>query len=264
MRPLSILFVFAIGLFITACGSDASSNVQQPLAEVVTGLPSNATLTNIQSKIENAANESFFGYDGAPLKELRQEITEVKGPEYGRLVAYWTAYTDFQTSIFKLKTNDAAGSEAAARRGVAALEAIEGKNAEELALQSFIESFTIQFTEGVESARSANAATANIEEAFALNPENLRVQYVMGSMDYYTPSEYGGGTKAVGYLNKAIELPEQAVNNSFLPSWGKAGAYELLVRHYSDAADQATAKRYLEEGLAQYPNDYLLTAMAEN
>lgn len=263
MRPLHLFFTFALGLLITACGTDAVSNVQAPLAEVVKELPANHTLDGIQAKIENAADESFFGVDAAPLDDIRQEINEVQGADYERLVAYWTAYTDFQTAIFKMKTNEPAASEAAARRGVAALDAIDGKNAEELALQSFIEGFTIQFTDGVASAKAAQAAAANIEKAYELNPENLRVQYVMGSMDYYTPAEYGGGEKAEGYLTKAISLPQQEVTSTYLPSWGKAGAYELLVRHYSAAADQATAQRFLEEGLQQFPDDYLLASLAD-
>lgn len=255
--------LLAIGLLFAACGNDAGTDVQAPLAEVVKTIPANATLDGVQARIENASNESFFGYDDAPLASIRQEISEVRGSEYSRLVAYWTAYADFQTAIFKMKTNDRSGSEAIARRGIAALDAIEGKNAEELALQAYIEGFVIPFTEGVESARAAQAATDHVNEAYALNPENMRVQYVMGSMDYYTPAEYGGGEKAEHFLTKAIALPEQATNSGYLPSWGKAGAYELLVRHYSDAADEATAQRFLQEGLQQFPDDYLLTAMAE-
>lgn len=255
--------MFAIGFSFFACGNDAAMEVQAPLAEIVQDLPANATLEGIQARVDNATNESFFGYDAAPLEELRQEINEVRGAEFERLVAYWTAYTDFQTAIFKMKTNDRSGSEAVARRGIARLRAVEGKNAEELALLAYIEGFVIPFTEGVESARAAKTATEHIQRAVELNPENLRVQYVLGSMDYYTPAKYGGGKKAEGCLVKAIALPEQSAPNAYLPSWGKPAAYELLVRHYSEAADEATAARLLEEGLAQYPDDYQLTAMAE-
>jgi len=241
MRHLSYLFLSAVALLFVACGTDSSTAVQAPLAEVV---------------------KTLFGYDEAPLAEIRQEISEVPGKDYSRLVAYWTAYTDFQTAIFRMKTNDKAGSEAVARRGIATLEAVSGKNAEELALQSFIEGFVIQFTDGVESARAAQVSAEHIAAAHELNPDNLRVQYVMGSMDYYTPAEYGGGEQAEQFLTRAITLPEQTGASSALPTWGKAGAYELLVRHYSNAADAAKAERFLQEGLDKYPNDYLLTAMA--
>lgn len=38
--------------------------------------------------------------------------------------------------------------------------------------------------------------------------------YAQGSIDFYTPKEYGGGTKAESALLKAINLPEKNKVNS--------------------------------------------------
>ncbi|TXF87117.1 hypothetical protein FUA23_18670 [Neolewinella aurantiaca] len=262
MRNL-FLFPLLLGFLLafTSCGEDNAASVQPPLASVVEELPPNATLEGIEAKITKATNESFFNVDAAPLARLHEEINAVATPGYDRLVAYWSAYNDFQTAIFHMKNEEPAESERTVRRGIDALAAIEGKNAEELTLQAFLQGFAIQFNTGMATARAANEAMASIEAARELNPDNLRTQYVLGSLDFYTPAEYGGGKKAEGFLVKAIDLPVQTVASSYLPSWGKAEAYELLVRHYKAAADEAVASRYLKEGLSQYPDNYQLSAL---
>lgn len=260
------LFALLLGLSLgfTSCGEDQAANVQPPLASIIGELPPNATLAGIEASITEATNQSFFNVDASPLEKLHQEINAVNTPGYDRLVAYWSAYNDFQTAIFYLKNEQPAESERTVRRGIDALAAIEGKNAEELSLQAFLQGFAIQFNTGMASARAANEAMASIEAARKLNPDNLRTQYVLGSLDFYTPAEYGGGKKAEGYLVKAISLPEQVVASDYLPSWGKAESYELLVRHYKAAAEDAVASRYLEEGLSQFPDNYQLSSLSNS
>ena len=264
MRIFHSLTVGVLALVLASCASDGNpTTVQAPLAELAAGLPSPSSLDNIEYQIAEAMNTAFQTATPAPLNDVRARIQSIDDPQFSRFMSYWTAYTDFQTAIFEVKNQRPEASERAALRGLAVLEGVTGKNAEELALQAFIHGFAIQFTEGMETAQAARAATEAIEQAAELAPDNARVQYVLGSLDFYTPAEYGGGKLAADYLRRAIELPARTAAYPTLPSWGKSGAYELLVRHYEGAGQPAVADRYLREGVRLYPDDYLLTAMLD-
>lgn len=263
MKFFSFLCLIFLSVQLNSCAeSYAATPPQPPFSQLVETVSDDPALKDIEGRIAVAFNQTFMQRKVTPLTDLRTEITAIKGKEYVRLVAYWTAYIDYQTSIFYLKFQDNEKSEAAAASGIAALEAIKGKNSEELALQAFIRSFSIQFASGFGAARVSKKAGNEAEAALKLDPENLRANYVLGSLDFYTPAQYGGGKKAEGYLIKAISLPASKLKNPYLPTWGKDQAYELLIRHYQKAEQTADAERLLKEALAQFPNNYMLNSLA--
>ena len=102
----------------------------------------------------------------------------------------------------------------------------------------------------------------NVKKATQLDPDNLRAYYVHASNDYYTPEQYGGGKEAESLLKKAIALPEQKVKNNYLPSWGKEDAYILLTELYIKREKWTEAKTVYAEGIALYPESYMLNRLA--
>lgn len=146
--------------------------------------------------------------------------------------------------------------------GIEKLEEIDQKSSEHFALLALMESFSIQFSAGIKVPFISANVKKNGEKAIELDSLNLRAYYVLGSNDFYTPAQYGGGKKAENYFKKAIQLKSQSVKNPFLPSWGKNSAYELLIRFYINKEQFSEAKKYFQEAIALFPNDYMINQLA--
>jgi pentatricopeptide repeat protein len=125
-----------------------------------------------------------------------------------------------------------------------------------------MESFSIQYASGMEVPIISKRVKQNAEKALQLDSLNLRAYYVLGSNDFYTPEQYGGGKKAEKYLLKAIKLNDQSLSNPYLPSWGKNSAYEILIRLYINHKQFAEAKKYFQEALTLFPDDYMINKLA--
>lgn len=246
---------------LPSCGDDVVSDAGRPLAEIVRQITPNETLEGVEPRITAAMTRSFLRKDPGPLDKLRSSIVAVKGEEYHRLVGYWSAFVDFQLAVFHDNHEAPDESKTAINRGIATLEAVEGKNVEELNLLAFLQGFSTQFADEAEQIRISDRAQANVSAAMKLNPDNLRTQYVTGCLDFYTPAEYGGQQVAKIHLTKATELPANAIDSPYLPTWGKAEAYELLVRYYSAQGEVEIARQTLDEGLALYPDDHQLSEL---
>ena len=59
-------------------------------------------------------------------------------------------------------------------------------------------------------------------------------------------------------LIKALSLPEQKINNPYLPSWGRQESFEMLTDYYIKTNNLELAKKYIELGLSEYPDSYSL------
>ena len=253
--------IFTLLSLLPSCGGDAVSDAGRPLAEVVRQMTPNATLEGVEPRITAAMTRSFLRKDAGPLEKLREEIVSVQGEEYGHLVTYWASFVDFQLAVFSDAHEDTSGSEVAVNRGIATLEAIKGKNVEELNLLAFLQGFSTQFVSAAEQVKISKQAKANLSASMKLNPDNLRTQYVAGCLDFYIPQEYGGQKVAKIHLNKATTLPANVIDSPYLPTWGKAEAYELLVRYYAARGEVDIARKTLNEGLALYPDDHQLSQL---
>lgn len=258
---LPYCLLFTLLSILPACGDNAVTDAGRPMAEIVRQITPNATLEGVEARITEAMTRSFLRKDPGPLDKLRAEITAVEGEEYSRLVDYWSSFTDFQLAVFANSHDDATGSQLAVNRGINTLEAIDEKNVEELNLLAFLQGFSTLFVDEREQIKISDRAQANVAAAMKINPDNLRTQYVTGCLDFYVPEEYGGQKVAQIHLSKATSLPANAIDSPYLPTWGKAEAYELLVRFYSAKGDVETARQTLDEGLALYPDDHQLSEL---
>lgn len=125
-----------------------------------------------------------------------------------------------------------------------------------------MEGFSIRFASGIKAPFISKRAKQIAEKALQLDSLNLGAYYISGSNYFYTPEQYGGNKKAEGYLFKAIKLNDQSVSNSYLPSWGKDSAYELLIRLYINHKQFIEAKRYYKEAIALFPDNYMINKLA--
>jgi hypothetical protein len=158
--------------------------------------------------------------------------------------------------------NDNKRAENIIETGIDKLTDIKQKTSEHYALLALMQSFSIQFSPGIQAAFISKKVKDNAEEALLLDSLNLRAYYVLGSNDFYTPEQYGGGRKAESYLKKAVSLPDQTVKNPYLPSWGKNSAYELLIWTYIKKQEYNLAKQTYNEAISLYPNDYMINKLA--
>lgn len=230
----------------------------QPLA-VTTGTNiEKKSEQNLQKKIMDSFMDAFASQSNSKLDSLIDEISLLYEQNPNSLFLYWKGYALYYNSIYFLKIGDKGRAEDELKKGVESLEAIEAKNSEDLALLSLLYSFSCQFSGFPKVIQLSKKAADCIEKAKKLDSDNLRVCYVEASNDYYTPQKYGGGKMVEECLIKALSLPEQKINNPYLPSWGRQESFEMLTDYYIKTNNLELAKKYIELGLSEYPDSYSL------
>ena len=219
-------------------------------------------LCNIQSKVLDAFTASFR--DDSPDKLLELETLLKEHPVQNRLTDYWGAYAKYYSAIYHLQTNDRKACSKAVNDAIGLLEKVTDKDSETYALLAYIQSFSLQFADGMEAAAVSSKIRQHVETAIRLDSANVRAWFVMALSDYYTPVAFGGGTKCEEYLLKAISLDEQSIANPYLPDWGKSETYAMLIGYYAGKKDYSTAKEYLKKAQALFPDDYMISRYAES
>ncbi|QMU65288.1 MAG: hypothetical protein GKR88_13945 [Flavobacteriaceae bacterium] len=222
---------------------------------------SDTLLVNIQSKITDAFVLGIRTKKNAELLVLRGKLEDLYRKKEQNLILYWQSYLQYYLSLFYTIEQDKKLAEKEIDKGVEILKGIENKNSEDYALLATSQNFSIQF-KGMKVIFISNSVKKNGKKAIALDPDNLRAYYALGSNDFFTPKMYGGGKKAEGYFKKAISLPNQKIKNPYLPSWGKDDAYEYLIRFYIREERWKEAVQYFQEGIKLYPNSYNIKALA--
>lgn len=218
-------------------------------------------LNNIQERIYDAFVECNIKNSLTPLTDVENDLKQTKLKSQQGLVEYWQAYLDYYKAIYFLKHSKKKEAEKTCDQAIELLENLKNKSSEDYALLAMIQSFNIQF-KGFKAMFISSKVNRNAKKAIALNPENLRAYYVYASHDFYTPARYGGGKKAEKLLLTAIDLPSQQIENAYLPSWGKVETYELLVKHYIKVEKKNEAKKFLKQGLEEFPDSYILKELA--
>lgn len=211
----------------------------------------------IEARITEAMNTSFMKRDISYLEAIRAEIAGVEGAENLRAAVYWTAYTDFNLAIFKLKSGKAQEATAVVGAAIETLDVLTKKDAEELTLLAFLQDFYVQFLPEDQREKLSLSATNNIAAALALEEDNMRANYVNGRIGFYD----AGNETVEASLVRAIELPANKTGNTALPGWGKAEAYELLVNFYLKNKRFGEAGTTLEAALELYPDNYQLSVL---
>jgi tetratricopeptide (TPR) repeat protein len=99
-------------------------------------------------------------------------------------------------------------------------------------LQGYVHLMRISVSPMVRGLKYSGMAIENFEKARALNPDNPRVYFMLGSTKFNTPAMFGGGPEAAKpYLSIAKEKYDQAKPASALaPSWGRKTAESLLAQ----------------------------------
>ncbi|NJO89124.1 MAG: hypothetical protein HC831_09310 [Chloroflexia bacterium] len=135
------------------------------------------------------------------------------------------------------------------------LKKLKDKSSEHYALLGLAQAFSIQFVTGMKAGIISEEANGNANKALELDNKNIRAYYVLGSNDFYTPEEFGGGKEAEKYLLKAIEYPENSSGLACMPSWGKDYTYQMLIELYQKRGNNDLAKRYANEGVKLFPEN---------
>ncbi len=253
----TILLYLSVALMSLNCANTTpASHDISPLNEQDKEL-----LKGIQGKIFDAFVQTNIQKNPKTLVDLKEKLQNLADTNSNNLVTYWQSYLQYYLSISYMTQKNMEQAEEEIDTAVDLLEGMENKNSEDYALLALAESFSIQF-KGFKAMFISSSVKKNGKRAMAMEPKNLRAYYVLGSSDFYTPEQYGGGEEAESLLLKAISLPEQLNKNPYLPSWGKAESYELLVKHYLKTEDKSKAKTYCKEGLEHFPNNYGLGKLA--
>jgi hypothetical protein len=218
-------------------------------------------LTGIQNKIYDAFVKDRMSQKSLALNELSIKLENYNKTKNQTLITYWQGYAKFYSSIFFLSTGDMKSAGTEINKGIGLIESIGKKNSEDYALLAMLQSFSIQF-DNMKAMYISESIKNNANKAISLDSTNLRGWYVIGSNDFYTPEQYGGGKAAEKYLLKAISLPAQKIENTYLPSWGKEESYELLIKLYIKNEKWDLAKKYYQEGTIAYPKSYILKQLA--
>lgn len=219
-------------------------------------------LNNIQQKVMDAFVQAKISQSDKSLVSLEQALLKQNFNNKNSIIIYWYSYTCYYHSILLMIEKDNKNSEKILDEGIEQLNNITHKNSEHLALLALMESFSIQYASGIEVPFISKRVKQNAEKALQLDSLNLRAYFVLGSNDFYTPEQYGGGKKAERYLVKAIKLNDQTILNPYLPSWGKNSAYEMLIKLYIKQKLFSEAKKYYQEAIALFPDDYMINKLA--
>lgn len=208
-----------------------------------------------QKRIEAAMTQSF----ATQSDQLAGIIAELKQDETAN--GYWIAYAQFYSGVYAMQSGRQEETKSLVQSAIKTLENIKDKNSEEHALLGQILGFSISLDPS--SAMQASAkALSHYKAALKKDENNLRAYLGLGQSDYYTPEEYGGGQKVEEYLQKAISLPDQSMENG--PSWGKNMAYYILASFYQREGEYDKARMYCVQGLSQFPDDYQLNELKKS
>ncbi|MEM8524741.1 MAG: hypothetical protein AAGG68_08855 [Bacteroidota bacterium] len=254
----SIIYLAIISLLFTLNACEVSAKQVKDYQATFVSMTENGGLEQIESRIQTAFYQSFMQQNTSELDNIIDELSNLPVNVW---TDYWLAYAQFRSALFYIAQNDSEKSKKLAEMALETASNIKEKTSEHYALQAMIHSFTIQFMRGIQAGVASQKVSSLLKKAKKLDDQNLRVYFVMGSQDFYTPEQYGGGQKVEELLAKAIELDNQYNDNPVLPTWGKDEAYELLLSYYIKKENYEKAKPIFQEATAAYPDNYRLMQM---
>lgn len=265
----TIILIITVLLMASSCSgktnfsSEEIEKIKQDLQLALINIAESDTmLKDIQHKILIAFISGQIKQDDKDLLAIENSLMKLIAKSKNNIVVYWYSFACYYHSIFYSIKKDKKNSEKILIEGINQIEKIGTKNSEHYALLAMMQSFSIQFAPGIRAPFISKNVKLNAEKALAIDSLNLRAYYVLGSNDYYTPEQYGGGKKAENYLKKALSLKDQSQVNPYLPSWGRNSSYELLIKFYMAHNRFDEAKKYYKEANALFPDDYMINQLA--
>ncbi|GHE28803.1 tetratricopeptide repeat protein [Sphingobacterium griseoflavum] len=243
LLKISVVFIMAL-LFVVPAGAQTGQGV----------------LNGIEKKIDDAFGQAFVTKKPDQLERITKLLKEQKK---SALTDYWLAYAYYLNSLYYDSMGDADEAESTLSKGMELLKS-GSQSSESYALMGTMQNYSIKFMNMLSANKAAEEATRNLSKSIRLEPKNLRGYLGLGLQDYYTPPEFGGGTKTEGLLKKALSMPDQPTKNPTMPSWGRKEAYTTLISYYIKKKDLEKAKQYYKEASAKYPNDYRLLSLSKD
>ena len=213
-----------------------------------------------QTQIEQALYTAFADGNPKALKQITDSLSLQQEPQ----AVYWLAYAKYYEGIFYLKTGQNGASEEAVKDGLALLQARSQKSSEDYAMMAVLQNFSIQFiSQMMQMGVASEKAKDYAQKAISADPGNVRAYVAAATCDAHVPEAYGGRRQMEGFLLKALSLePSRAQADG--PSWGREQVYSMLAQFYLSKGNKDLAQRYVEEGLAQYPEDYTLNSLKQS
>jgi len=269
MKTTLIILVFSVFL-LNLCngnlpysekGITAIKELQSVSLKIIA--QSDTLLINIQGKVMDAFVKGKISKSDKGLTDLELALLNLNKSNNSGIIIYWYSYACYYHSILLMLEKESKNSEKILDEGIEQLKNSGSLNSEHFALLALMESLSIQYASGMEIPFISKQVKQNAEKALQLDSLNLRAYYVLGSNDFYSPVQNGEGNKAKGYLLKAIRLNDQTLPNPYLPTWGKNSAYEMLIRLYINHKQFAEAKKYYQEAIVLFPNDYMINKLAK-
>ena len=254
-------FILLLSIAFFACNSSTIETGEEYQVLLV-NYQADDLLVNIQQKISQAFVASITSQEDAKLISLNSELKNLYKKKPEQLILYWSAYLQFYHSIFYLQNKDNENAEKVIDDAINIMENLPKMNSEDLALLSMLRGFSIQFKAGMKAPFIGGKAAKDAEKAVALENKNLRAWYVSASNDFYTPEQFGGGKVTEEYLKKAIACSDQTIQNNYLPSWGRAEAYEMLIKLYMRKKNWEAAKTNFQKANELFPNNYQINQLA--
>jgi len=216
------------------------------------------SLTNIQERIDQALDASFV----KKSNEIIPIITQLEALKNEATAVYWTAYAQYNASIYPMKMQQKESAIAYLEKATKLLNDQAKLNSEDYALLGAITSLTITLKPNEAITLSSKAANY-YEKSKKLNDQNLRAYLGIGRSDYHKPKLYGGGKKVEANLLKALSLPNTNSKVPYAPTWGRDQVYQTLVRFYEREGRLNEAKLYCAKGLKEFSDDYELNSLSK-
>lgn len=220
-------------------------------------------LLNAEQQVMAAFVQAKMKQSPDEIQALGKQFLDTYKAKKNKLAAYWYAYNCYYECIYHMGMEDNVAAKKTLKAGITMLSGLSDKNSEDYALLASMQSLSIPLYASYQAIFISAKVKKNGEKALAMDPSNLRALLVLGSSDYYTPTQYGGGKKVEDYLIKAIKLSAQKVENPYLPAWGKNTAYELLIRYYLREDRKEEAKAMFKAAKKVFPEDYQISSLAE-
>ena len=220
-----------------------------------------SVLNNIQAKVYNAF-VSDISTKTNELQKLKMQLATLETSGQNRILVYWRSYLQFYNTILYSQTGKKSDAKEEVNVGIELLNNIPNKSSEDYSLLARLESIALQFA-GMNVMNLSKSMNDNIQRGLQLESDNVRANFVYGSIDYYTPAAYGGGKQAEKYLLRAIQLKEKDLVGNYSPTWGKDEAYELLINLYLQNKDAEKAKSLFEEAIKIFPHNYQIMTLRE-
>ncbi len=133
-------------------------------------------------------------------------------------------------SSFQASPAEREGILKAAEASILAGEKLSPNNCELVSLEGMLYQAMILINPQANGMVYGPKSAMTLQKAMALDPNNPRPHYMLGSNLYFTPEQYGGGmARAKPHLEKALELFKTFKPASeFAPNWGQIPCQMIL------------------------------------